>query len=33
MKVELIETTVNNLVISDERKYITYAPSYQRNYV
>lgn len=33
MKVELTESTVNNLIISDERKYIRYAPSYQRNYI
>lgn len=33
MKVELIETTVDNLVISDERKFIKYSPSYQRNYI
>ncbi|MBQ9659160.1 MAG: DUF262 domain-containing protein [Clostridia bacterium] len=33
MKVELIEVTVNNLVISEERKNVKYAPSYQRNYI
>ncbi len=32
MKVELLETTVENLIISDDKKYINYAPSYQRNY-
>lgn len=33
IKVELIESTVKNMVISDEKKYIKYAPSYQRNYI
>jgi len=33
MDVELIEATVNNLVVSDERKYVQYSPSYQRNYI
>lgn len=33
MKVELLEKTVNSLVISEEKKYINYAPSYQRNYI
>lgn len=33
LKVELIETTVKKIVISDERKYVKYAPSYQRNYI
>ena len=33
LKVELVETTVNNLVISNERKYVKYSPEYQRNYV
>lgn len=33
MKRELIDKTVYNLVIGDEKKYIKYKPSYQRNYV
>lgn len=33
MKGELEETTVNNLVISEQRKNIKYALSYQRNYI
>ena len=30
---ELIERTVYDLVVSDERKYVKYNPSYQRNYI
>lgn len=33
IKRELIDITVYNLVISDDKKYIKYNPSYQRNYI
>ena len=33
INVELTEAAINKIVISNERKYIKYAPSYQRNYI
>lgn len=33
MRVELIQKDVENFVISDNKKYVQYAPNYQRNYI
>lgn len=33
MKIELLEVTVDKLVDTEERKYVKYAPNYQRNYI
>lgn len=33
MKIELIETTVENIIVSGEKKNIEYSPEYQRNYI